>query len=107
MEFKLNTFKTILIITIIFFVIYYLRFIINIPIDYDWPKDIIFRDFKTMIYSYGDNCTFLTCYKIPFKVETQQVLNLKVHRKYDNVFSIDSRTYIETGRDMNINVPNF
>lgn len=125
MELKLTT-KKILVIVIIILVVYYGTFIVFTtpiePVDYhqlsnatianevkliDFKDLLISGEFQDMLGESKGGCIRSFCYKIPFNVETQQVLDINLVRKNNNIFVVNSKTYVETENNISIAPNNF
>lgn len=105
MKKELPLIKTLLTTLIVIIVLYYGKFIFYTPIDYHWPKDVVFRNYSSMIEDIKKDCDRF-CYNTPFEVETQQLMDINLVRKNDNTFIINSETYIWTSTNIDFKLNN-
>lgn len=102
MEFKLKLWRSVLIVIILILTIHYLRFVYTTPLNYDWPNDVKFKDYQSLVDDYNESCIRGFCYKLPFDVTTQQILEINIDRKEGNTFIINSKTFVETNENIEL-----
>ncbi|MBI2135361.1 hypothetical protein HYU09_05190 [Candidatus Woesearchaeota archaeon] len=92
---SLNLRKILMYTIMLLLVFHYTIFIFRTPLDDDWPDYINFRDYQTMIDDFQQDCPRGFCYKAPFNVETEHIVDLKIERKESNVFSMNAKVLVD------------